>query len=188
MNKISLIILLPIGALLAGVVYATFVHEYDNSRNLFQDRNLTIEDISGIGGNIISLQKDASGNITWIVSGKWQLDVKPGGSKGMTDNIVDFTSNLTLKNVNGISTNKISLSNFTLIKSHIVEEVATLDGTMSLIKAGIASTGVEKNIKIPVHIVISNARTIRISSDSDLFRKYFETSALYGNVPQRDRI
>ena len=58
MNKISLIVVLPVTALLAGVIFATFYHKYDTGRGLFEDRNLTIEDLSGIAGNIVSLQKD----------------------------------------------------------------------------------------------------------------------------------
>lgn len=189
MNRLSLLVLLPIVALLAGVVFATFYHKYDTSRNLFLDLNLSIEDLSGIGGNIISLQKDANQKIVWIVSGKWALDVNSRDTTKEAVNAVNFSSNLSMQKADGISTTKVSLSNFTLVKSHILDEVATLDGTASLINTGnaISPDAVSgQNSSIPLHIVISNGRTISISSDSEFFRKYFESSPVYGNVPSRE--
>ena len=103
--------------------------------------------------------------------------------------MVDFESNLTMQNIDGKLTNKVSLSNFKLKKSTIVDEIATLDGDASLIKLG---TGIgmgnvaSQNMTVPLHIVISNSRTISISSDSDLFHEYFEVSPVYGNVPSRN--
>ena len=189
MNKISLVVALPVAALLAGVVFATFYHKYDTSRGLFEERNLTIEDLSGIAGNIISLQRDSTGNILWIVSGKWQLLIDPTDNVTAGNSMVGFESNLTMQNIDGKLTNKASLSNFTLKESRVVDEIATLDGYASLIKLGTA-VGVgnvaSQKITIPLHIVISNSRTISISSDSDLFHKYFEVSPVYGNVPSRD--
>lgn len=76
MNNISIFVLLPAAVLVLAVVLATFYHKYDTNRSLFQERNLTIGDIDGIGGNIISLQKDATGNVVWIVTGKWQFALK----------------------------------------------------------------------------------------------------------------
>ena len=186
MNKISLIVVLPMTALLAGVIFATFYHKYDTSRGLFEDRNLSIEDLSGIAGNIVSLQKDSSGNVVSIVSGKWLLITPPDN---LTEGKVEFESNLTMQKIDGKLTNKVSLSNFKLKDSSVVDEVATLDGTSSLIKFGATIGGgniSSQNITIPLHIVISNTRTISISSDSNLFHQYFEVSPVYGNVPLRD--
>jgi hypothetical protein len=188
MNKISLIVVLPMTALLAGVIFATFYHKYDTSRGLFEDRNLSIEDLSGIAGNIVSLQKDSSGNIVSIVSGKWLL-ITPPDNLTTGNGKVEFESNLTMQKIDGKLTNKVSLSNFKLKDSTVVDEVATLDGTSSLIKLGTTIGGgaiSSQNITIPLHILISNSRTISISSDSNLFRQYFEVSPVYGNVPLRD--
>jgi hypothetical protein len=188
MNKISLIVVLPVTALLAGVIFATFYHKYDTSRGLFEDRNLSIEDLSGIAGNIVSLQKDSSGNIVSIVSGKWLL-ITPPDNLNTGNGKVEFESNITMQKIDGKLTNKVSLSNFKLKDSTVVDEVATLDGTSSLIKLGTTIGGgtiSSQNITIPLHILISNSRTISISSDSNLFRQYFEVSPVYGNVPLRD--
>ena len=188
MNKISLIVVLPMTALLAGVIFATFYHKYDTSRGLFEDRNLSIEDLSGIAGNIVSLQKDSSGNVVSIVSGKWLL-ITPPDNLTEGNGKVEFESNLTMQKIDGKLTNKVSLSNFKLKDSSVVDEVATLDGTSSLIKFGATIGGgniSSQNITIPLHIVISNSRTISISSDSNLFHQYFEVSPVYGNVPLRD--
>ena len=189
MNKISLIVVLPMTALLAGVIFATFYHKYDTSRGLFEDRNLTIEDLSGIAGNIVSLQKDSTGNIVSIVSGKWLLLISPTDNLTAGNSKVEFESNLTTQKIDGKLTNKVSLSNFKLKESTVIDEVATLDGDTSLIKIGTAIGAgniSSENITIPIHIVISNGRTISISSDSNLFREYFDVSPVYGNVPSRD--
>lgn len=189
MNKISLIVILPVAALLAGVVFATFYHEYDTSRGLFEDRDLTIEDLSGIAGNIVSLQRDSTGNVVWIVSGKWQLLVLPTDNLTAENTRVGFESNLTMQKIDGKISNKVSLSNFKLKESTVVNEILTFDGNASLIKLGSASgvqTAPSQNITVPLHLVISNSRTITISSGSDLFHKYFEVSPVYGNVPARD--
>jgi len=187
MNKISLIVVLPMTALLAGVIFATFYHKYDTSRGLFEDRNLTLEDLSGIAGNIVSLQKDSKGSIISIVSGKWLLFITPPDNLTAGDNKVEFESNLTAQKIDGKSTNKISLSNFKLIKSTVQDEVATLEGNTSLVKLG-TSIGAgnlsNHEVTIPLHVVISNGRTISISSDSKLFHEYFDVSPVYGNIPR----
>jgi hypothetical protein len=188
MHMPTLLVIVPIAALLACVVFVTFYHKYDTSRNLFLDLNLSIEDLSGIGGNIISLQKDQNQNIVWIVSGKWNLDVKSGNiSKG--SNPVNFGANFSMQKVDGTSSAKASLSNYTLVKSNILDEVATLDGTASLVNTGnaLSSDNVTgQNRTIPLQIIISNGRTISISSDSELFHNYFASTPVYGNVPSRD--
>jgi len=186
MNKISLIVVLPMTALLAGVIFATFYHKYDTSRGLFEDRNLTLEDLSGIAGNIVSLQKDSKGSIVSIVSGKWLL-ITPTDNLTAGTSKVEFESNLTTQKIDGKSTNKISLSNFKLFKSAVQDEVATLEGNTSLVKLG-TSIGAgnlsNQNATIPLHLVISNGRTISISSDSKVFHEYFDVSPVYGNVPR----
>lgn len=188
MNKISLIVVLPMTALIAGVIFATFYHKYDTSRGLFEDRNLTIEDLSGIAGNIVSVQKDSTGNIVSIVSGKWLL-ITPTDNLTTGNSKVEFESNLTTQKIDGKLTNKVSLSNFKLKESTVLDEVVTLDGNTSLIKLGtvIGSGNISsQNITILLHIVISNGRTISISSDSNLFHEYFDVSPVYGNVPSRN--
>jgi len=186
MNKISIIVVLPMTALLAGVIFVTFYHKYDTSRGLFEDRNLTLEDLSGIAGNIVSLQKDSKGSIVSIVSGKWLL-ITPTDNLTAGTSKVEFESNLTTQKIDGKSTNKISLSNFKLFKSAVQDEVATLEGNTSLVKLG-TSIGAgnlsNQNATIPLHLVISNGRTISISSDSKVFHEYFDVSPVYGNVPR----
>jgi hypothetical protein len=184
----TLLVIAPVAALLAGVVFATFYHNYDTSRNLFLDLNLSIEDLSGIGGNIISLQKDQNQNVVSIVSGKWNLDVKADNLTKESDS-VNFGANFSMQSVDGKSSAKASLSNYTLAKSQILDEVATLDGNASLVNTGNSASsdnGTGQDTFIPLHIVISNGRTISISSDSDLFHKYFASTPIYGNVPSRD--
>lgn len=189
MNKISIFVLLPIAALLGGILFATFYHKYDTSRNLFQDRNLTIEDLSGIDGNIVSLQKDSVGTIKWVVLGKWKFDVNTINNSNRKNSTVSFGANVTRERIDGLYTDKIILSNFTLAKSEASGEVATLDGTVTLVKEEGGSqyqNMSENDVNIPIHLVISNERTLKMFSDSNLFRSYFGSTPVYGNIPQRD--
>ena len=173
-----------------AVVFSTFYHKYDTNRILIQEKNLTIGDLDGIRGNIISLQKDLTGNIVWIVTGKWQFAVKSvSNTTDRNTTNMQFNSNFTSQKADGTSSNKVSLSNFTLKESRFTDKVARLDGTVSLFRG--SGSSADENVtktgeRIPLNIVISNNRAIRISSDSGLFHKYFEQSPVYGNVPQRD--
>lgn len=180
--------MLPVAALLAGVVFATFYHKYDTSRSFVA--TTIVEQLNGTTGNIISLQRDSNGNILWIVSGKWQLLLNPKYNVAGGISKAEFESNLTMQKMDGKLTDKTSLSNFKLKESRVVNEIVTLDGNASLIRLGTAidvgNVASHNNMTVPLHIVISNARTISISSDSGLFHKYFEVSPVYGNVPQRD--
>lgn len=187
MNKISLVIMLPVAALLTGVVFATFYHKYDTSR-IFVATTI-VEDLNGTTGNIVSLQRDSNGNILWIVSGKWQLLLNPKYNVAGGISKAEFESNLTMQKIDGKLTDKATLSNFKLKESRVVNQVVTLDGNASLIRLGSAidvGNVASENMTVPLHIVISNARTISISSDSGSFHKYFEVSPVYGNVPQRE--
>jgi hypothetical protein len=190
MDSKSIFVVLPAVALVLAVIFATFYHKYDTNRNLFQERNMTIGDLGRIGGNIISLQKDATGNIVWIVTGKWQFALKPASNDtGRNTTDLQFNSNITSQKADGLSINKLSLSHFTLKESKFTDKVAAIDGTVLLIRGGGSSAGenvTKSGDTIPLNILISNSRTIRISSGSDLFHKYFEQSPVYGNVPQRD--
>jgi len=186
MNKLSIIVILPALLLVLGVLFATFYHKYDTNRITFSSLNLTIQDLEDTGGNIISVQKDPKGNIVSIVSGKWQFN-KSAASVSTSDNNktgIEFGSNLTAYKVDGISTHKLSLSNFTLTRFNFTDKVAVLDGTVSLSRKGalVDDDTKEDIVAIPLNIVLSNKLVFNISSPSDLFHKYFQETPVYGKV------
>jgi len=170
--------------LVLGVVFMTFYHKYDTNRSPYLSTNLTIQDLEGMGGNMISLQKDPTGNIVSVVSGKWQFNKSAASMSGGNKTAIEFGSNLTTYKVDGISTNKLSLSNFTLAQSTFTDKIAVLDGTVSLKgkDKGIDDDAGVSNASIPLHIVISNKLAFDISSNSDLFHKYFQESPVFGKV------
>ena len=170
--------------LVLGVVFMTFYHKYDTNRSPYLSTNLTIQDLEGMGGNMISLQKDPTGNTVSIVSGKWQFNKSAASMSGGNKTAIEFGSNLTTYKVDGISTNKLSLSNFTLAQSTFTDKIAVLDGTVSLKgkDKGIDDDAGVSNASIPLHIVISNKLAFDISSNSDLFHKYFQESPVFGKV------
>ena len=86
MNRSSFIIILPALLLVIGVIFATFYHKYDFNRNSFPSMNLTIGDLEGLAGNIISIQKDPAGNVVSIVSGKWQFNKSAAALTGGLNN------------------------------------------------------------------------------------------------------
>ena len=185
MNKLSFIVVLPALLLVLGATSTTFYHKYDTNRITFPSLNLTIQDLEETSGNIISLQKDPKGNIESIVSGKWQFN-KSDSSASTSDNDkinIEFGANLTAYKLDGISTQKLSLSNFTLTRFNFTDTVAFLDGNVSFSrKGGFVDDTKADNVDIPLHIVISNNLVFHISSPSDLFHKYFQETPVYGKV------
>jgi len=177
MTKFSLIVLIPALLLVVGVVFATFYHKYDTNRfpGQIQSRNLTVEILEGLGVNVISLQKDPSGNVSSIVSGKWQFNKSLESEKRP----IDFEANFTAYKTDGKSTTKLSFSNFTLSNSSISKKLAVIDGNVSL---NIKGEKGDDGKSIPLHIVLSNNLILNVSSDSVLFHKYFEKSPVYGKV------
>ena len=182
MNKFSFIVVTSTLLLTLGVVFATFYHEYDTNRAIAPSLNLTIQDLENIGGNIISLQKDTTGNIVSLVSGKWQFNKSAASTSEMPDASIEFDSNVTTYNVDGISTRKISLSNFTLSQSNFTGNTVILDGIASLNIRDKEVESIANASKIPLRIVLSNKLVFNISSPSDLFHKYFQESPIYGKV------
>lgn len=172
----------PAMLLIIGVVLATFYHEYDTTRTIFPSFNLTVHDLENIGGNIISVQKDPTGNAVSLVSGKWQFN-KSAASTGEIDNAsIKFESDLKTYNLDGISTEEISLSNFTLSKFNSTGNDAVLDGSVKLNSKDKDADGIANATEIPLRIVVSNKLIFNISSPSDLFQKHFQESPIYGKV------
>lgn len=179
MNLLSFIVIGPAIIMLVGVVLATFYHNYDTSRALVPTTNMTFQDLDGVAGNIISVQKDSSGNVTALVSGKWQLNRSEETPTAANYKNIEFESNFTTYKLDGISSSKFSLSNFTLARQNLTQNTAVLDGTASFRAKGDDSTS---NKIVPIHIVLSNKVAFNLSSDSELFHKYFQKSPVYGKV------
>ena len=179
MNLLSFIVIGPAIIMLAGVVLATFYHNYETSRALVPTTNMTLQDLDGIAGNIISVQKDSSGNPTALVSGKWQLNGSEETAAAANYKNIEFESNFTTYKLDGTSSSKFSLSNFTLARQNLTQNTAVLDGTASFRAKGDDSTS---NKIVPIHIVLSNKAAFNLSSDSELFHKYFQKSPVYGKV------
>ncbi len=187
MNKFSFIVVAPALLIVLGAVFATFYHEYDTNRIEVPSSKLTIKDIWQLGGDIRSLQKDSSGNIVSIVSGKWQFNESIASTTGENNkSAIKFESNLTAYKTDGLSNQKLSLSNFVLTRAKFTDKMAVLDGTAS-VDTRDADTKAEISA-IPLHIVISNKIVLNISSHSNLFHKYFEESPVYGKVPKSRQV
>jgi len=185
LNKVSFIVVVPAVLLVLGVVFASFYHKYDTNRSTIPSLNLTIQDLDGTGGNIISLQKNSSGNVVFIVSGKWQFNKSaPSGDDNNNKSAIKFGSNLTAYNVDGMSTEKLSLSNFSLSRLNLTDNIAVLEGTASLGRKGAFVDDETKAeiVTVPLRMVLSNKLVLNISSSSDLFHTYFKESPIYGKV------
>lgn len=181
MNKSSFVVILPAMLLVTGVVFGTFYHEYDTNRSVFP--NMTIQDLEDMGGNIISLQKDPTGNIVSLVSGNWQFNKSLPATNESQKAAIEFRSNLTTYKADGISTEKLSLSNFTLSQSTLTDNMAVLDGNVLLNTKEVDDDSTKaSNVAIPLRVVLSNKLVLNISSPSDLFYKYFQDSPVYGKV------
>ncbi len=181
-NQLSFIVATTAMLLLLGVVFATFYHEYDTSRTVFPSLIMTIQDIEDVGGNIRSLQKDPTGNIVSIVSGKWQFNKSVASTSETSNAFIEFGSNLTTYKLDGISSGKVSLTNFSLSQSNFTANTVVLDGTVRLSTKDKTDDGSTNAGKIPLRIALTNKLVFNMSSPSYLFQKYFQESPIYGKV------
>jgi glucose/arabinose dehydrogenase len=178
MINYSLFIIIPVLLLVLGVIFATFYHKYDTSRFVIPTGNLTVEILEGLGGNIISLQKDTSGEISSVVTGKWQFNKSAVAANDTGERSINFESTFTVYKADGKSNTKLDFSNFSLSNSSISKKLAVIDGNVTLNTKAKEIDGKT----MPLHMVLSNNLILNMSSDSDLFRKIFENSPIYGKV------
>lgn len=176
----------------SAVVFATFAHKYDNSRpffrqsfeNISSSKTIQLFDIKGLKGNLISLQYNKSSMPVATISGKWQItQVLANNTHPIKPNL-DFTSNITLITVDGLSSLKYQLREFKNFNITLTGKTAIINGSISLIPKSQKSE-VNPNPKVdsvPLTIEIMNLKSIIIKIRSDLVKHYLGDTPIYGTV------
>jgi hypothetical protein len=189
MNLISSLVLGLALLTVSAVVFVTFVHKYDFSRppigqSLEDTRSLEkihLHDISNLTGSIVSLQYNKSSMPFGIVSGKWKLaqtHVNDSNSSSTPD--IDFTSSITLTDVDGVSRQKYQLTEFKNLNITLKDNSATINGTVTLIpKQAKANAEIRS---VPLSMKVMNLETIILNLDKELAKHYFGDTPIFGTV------
>lgn len=162
--------------MMAGVVYGTFVHNYDYRRNPFFQRSMAAStiDITNATGRIVSLQNDESGNPAWIASGRWNMKSSQGNQT--QSSTVPFNANINMYKIDGTANNKGEISDFKLTRNSTNSLVTILNGTATIsLKDGPV-------MDVPISIKILPNRAVSIWIDPVKVHNQFGNTPIYGNI------
>lgn len=142
-------------------------------------------------GTIASLQNDASGRPTWIVSGQWEMLVfKPrleeSQSKPAT---VTFNAMFDMVRKDGVALHKHTISstlNLTGISNSVNNYThlssTTINGTTRLVTIGLSNTLGMSNMVVPVSVKIIDRSTFSLWIDPSKIGNHFGNTPIYGIV------
>lgn len=189
MNLISIIVLAVIGLLLSGVVVITFIH---NDRTTFSQetsgqvccRNLTLSvnnntfannsaGISFAKGDIVSLQENEIGNLTWIASGAWNVSKTNSSEAG-------FNARFTMTKIDSTEKHRYRISDFNLKNTSVGVSSITINGIANVRLAAAAIP----NVPISITVMDQGAgdETIKIWIDPKSVQNHFGKTPIYGTV------
>lgn len=142
-------------------------------------------------GTISSLQNDANGKPTWIVSGQWEMLVfKPrleeSQSKPAT---VTFNAMFEMVRTDGVALHKHNISsalNLTSINNSVNNNThlssTTINGTARLVTIGLSNMAGMSNIIVPVSVKIIDDSAFSLWIDPSKIGNHFGNTPIYGIV------
>jgi hypothetical protein len=174
--------------LIVGVVYATFYDKYDTKRGFiiesYQGEITSLNDTSVLSGTFASLQDYNRKDLSWIISGKWQLNLADiMENSNLSSNA--FSAEMVRTNVKGNSALKHNLSNFKLTSKLVDRDTAVVNGTVTISTTGehapaIFLSGPYTNV--PISLKIKDFRTMTLWIDRNTTDKQFGRTPIYGVV------
>src|SRR6476661_2541671 len=148
------------------VIVSTFV---STSQNLDIKATPIESDITRLNGRIISLQFFDNGSASWIVSGKWRVDINYDINGVIPKSILHLNVSLIMISHDGLVTKRYALSDFKVgnITYDKQTHLCTVNGTLKM------STGSR-----PVDIMVGTLKLferkiITISLDPSITKTYF---------------
>jgi len=182
------IILGIMGLLIVGVVYATFYDKYDTKRGFisesYQGKITSLNDTSVLSGTFASLQDYNRKDLSWIISGKWQLNLADiMENSNLSSNA--FSAEIIRTHVKGSSALKNNLSNFKLTSKLVGRDTAVVNGTVTITTTGEHAPAVILSLpytNVPISLKIKNFRTMTLWIDRDTTDKQFGRTLIYGVV------
>ena len=182
------IILGLMGLTIVGIVYGTFYDKYDTKRGnigeSYQGEIYRLNDTSALSGTFASLQDYDRKDLSWIISGKWQLnlaDMMP--TSNLSSNA--FSAEMIRTHVKGDSALKYNFSNFKLTSKLIGEKTAAVNGTVTISTTGEHAPATflsEPYTNVPIIIKINDFRTMTLWIDRNTTDKQFGRTPMYGVV------
>jgi len=129
-------------------------------------------------GMISSIQNDASGKPTWILSGQWDLTIPKPLKINQTNppNAAVFNAGFEMIKTDGTSMHTHTMSNFNLKGSSINGNALILTGTATVsMKEGPVKD-------VPISITILNQGSLNLSIDPLKTSNHFGNTPIYGTV------
>lgn len=175
-----------------GTIFATFFHNKISSSGIIQAKfNNEIEklrDLKSISGNIASLQFDKLTNQTWIMAGKWHLQI-PHGSQSST--ATNFYANMTMTETTGISSFKLKLKDFKLVNYLINDTNGFFNGTATMSTKGDEGPSPLFNQTYPntsISIKILSLKTIGLLVARNDIADHLGATPIFGTVSFMDSV
>jgi hypothetical protein len=148
-----------------------------SSFDTFQKASSTpSDDSTRVNGRIISLQFSDDGSATWLVSGRWRLDIDYDINGVIPESLKNFNVSLTMISVDGLITDRYVLSNFTTNKISYDKEkhISSFEGNLDMV------TPDKKIIPINGSFTLFEREIIIITLDPSQTASYFGTTPIYG--------
>jgi hypothetical protein len=176
------------GLLIVGVVYATFYDKYDTKRGFISESNqgkiTSLNDTSVLSGTFASLQDYNRKDLSWIISGKWQLNLAGiMANSNLSSNA--FSAEIIRTHVKGSSALKHNLSNFKLTSKLVGGDTAVVNGTVTITTTGEHAPAIflsHPYTNVPISLKIKNFRTMTLWIDRNTTDKQFGRTLIYGVV------
>ena len=149
-----------------------------STTNNQQQKSLSLANFTRSQGQISSIQNDASGKPSWILSGQWDLAIPKPLKINQTNppNAAIFNSGFEMIKTDGTSMHTHTISNFNLKGSSINGNALILTGTATVsMKEGPVKD-------VPISITILNQGALNISIDPLKTKNHFGNTPIYGTV------
>jgi hypothetical protein len=187
MNIGSVVILGIIAVLMSGVVAVTFLHTDNKTfsqessgqlccKNTTYSNNSSLANITGrislAKGDIVSLQENQAGDLSWIASGSWNLS-------RIADE-ANFNARFTMIKIDSSEKHRYRISDFNLTNSTTDAYATTLNGTATVRLAGAVLTDVPISVRIMDQGV--GDQTIGIWINPNRVQNHFGHTPIYGYV------
>jgi hypothetical protein len=129
-----------------------------------------------LSGPIVSLQFSSDGTPTWIVSGRWRINVNYDATDTLPLSLSDVNVSLVMVSTDGEITERFKLSELQAAALSYDNATDTLvqNGTLKMIRG---SQSIEK---VDVNLKLINRKVIIISLDPSRTTNYFGSSPIYG--------
>ncbi len=157
------------------VMVSTFVL---TSQNLDIKATPNEPDVTRLDGRIISLQFSDNGSASWIVSGKWRVDINYDINGVLPKSIMNLNVSLIMISHDGLVTKRYELSDFKVgnISYDKQTHLCTMNGTLKM------STG-SQSVDIMIgSLKLFERKIITISLDPSKTMTYFGVTPIYGIV------